>query len=212
MGNDDRWENVPRSGDERTTTEPDDATGSDTTAAVDDSTEVANDTAITAGDDAVPPGTPARTPAEDSGVGRREFVAAGALAAAGAGGWYVFIREDEQSGPLTAVEASWSYWENGNADAYRALHHSESPEREESYWNDASYWAEFGMQEDVEWEIRERTFVERSETEAVIEEVYYWNTQDQDPQRITDRVHLRVEDGEWKLWRIEFISSETVES
>lgn len=184
MGNNDRWETDSSSG-------PDDAH-------VDDSdTQTASSQTTTADDGRL--------------LGRRELLGSAALAGAGAVGWYVFVRNDDTSGPLDALDKSWTYWENGNAEAYKALVHSESPDRDESFWTDETYWNDFGKEDGVEWNIVERTFEERTDTRAVVEEIYFWSSPDQDPVHITDHVELRVENGDWKVWTREYISSEPVE-
>lgn len=126
----------------------------------------------------------------------------GVVAAAGAGaGWYFFFRGPGD--PLAALERFWSTWEDQNADAYQGLFHSDSPERQEQYWDDDGYWADFGPSQGVDWTIEERELLDRTETRATAREVYIWRQPDQPRLRITDRYDLRTEDGEWKVWRIE---------
>jgi hypothetical protein len=126
----------------------------------------------------------------------------GVVALAGAGGgWYFFLRE--AGDPLAVLERSWTAWENGNAEAYRQLYHSESPERETQYWNDDQYWADFGPSDGVDWTIEERELVNEAETRATAREVYTWRQPDQPTLRITDLIELQTENGEWKIWQLE---------
>ncbi len=152
-----------------------------------------------------PPPQPQRPPGDgqDGGVSRRTLLAAGggvvALAGAGAG-WYVFLRGPGD--PLQVLEQLWSTWENGDADTYQDLFHSDSPERQEEYWNDDQYWAEFGPGDGVDWTIEEREVVDRTETRATVREVYVWRQPDEPALRITDRLEFRTEGSEWKVWEI----------
>jgi hypothetical protein len=120
---------------------------------------------------------------------------------------------DEQSSgpgdPLQVFERYWSTWENQNADAYRELFHSDSPERQKQYWNDDQFWAEFGLRDGVDWTIKERDLLESTETSATAREVYVWRPPDQPTVRITERWDLRTESSEWKLW--EFVDQDVEE-
>jgi len=139
------------------------------------------------------------------GLSRRQLLG-GAVVAAGGVGWYTFLRDDGSSGPTGVVKQTWSLWESGDLDAYRALFHSESPARQQL----PSDPAEFGPADGVSWTIEERTVTSKTESEAVVREVYRWDAPDQELIRVTDLYQLRIEDGEWKLWDIQFQDSEPV--
>lgn len=157
------------------------------------------------GSDRGPPPQYQRPPGDgqDGGLSRRKLLAAGggvvALSGAGAG-WYFVLRGPGD--PLRVLDRLWSTWESGNADAYQGLFHSDSPERQEQYWNDDGYWANFGPGDGVDWTIEEREVLDRTETRATAREVYVWRQPDQPTVRITDRYDLRTEGGEWKVWEI----------
>ena len=157
------------------------------------------------GGDRGPPSQRQRSPGggADDGLSRRTLLAAGGgvVAAAGAGaGWFVFLRGPGD--PLQVLERLWSTWEGGNADAYQGLFHSDSPERQEQYWNDDQYWAEFGPREGVDWTIEDREVIDRTETRATVQEVYVWRPPDESTVRLTDRLDFRTESGEWRVWEI----------
>lgn len=139
-----------------------------------------------------------------SGLTRRRLLAgAGSVVALGGAGWYVFLREDgsDQDGPKRVLAESWQTWEEGDIDAYRDLWHSESPERDEEYWNDPEYWAEFGRTDQVEWTIEEREVINKTDSRAYVREVYVWeNTTRGSRWRFTEVLQLRTEDGEWHIY------------
>ncbi|WP_336037437.1 hypothetical protein [Halobacterium yunchengense] len=146
--------------------------------------------------------------AGSDGIGRRKLLAVGGLAAAGAGGWYVFLREDGQSSPAAVSKRNWQAWEDGDAAAYRATFHAESPARDASYWSDDQYWEDFGPDDGVEVAHVGNEVVEGGDDRAVVEEVYRRDAPDSEPEDVTSNVELRTEDGAWKVWTIEYVSSE----
>lgn len=137
------------------------------------------------------------------GFGRRRLLAAGAgLVGLGGTGWYLFLRDDSPDSPLGVAERSWSTWADSDATAYQELFHSDSPERQQEYWNDVEYWAQFGPGEEVDWTIEEREVVERTAAEATVREVYRWETPDETV-RITETIELRREGDDWKIWQFQ---------
>ena len=151
----------------------------------------------------------AGTSGGSGGLSRRQLLGGGALVAAGAAGWYRFIRDDGASGPKSVVKRSWTTWENGNFEGYSETFHSESPDRDQ--FVDESQASDFGPSDGTEWAIEERTVVSQSESEATVREVYRFDAPDQEPRRFTDLYELRTEDGAWKIWAIQFEDSEPIE-
>lgn len=63
----------------------------------------------------------------ESGIGRREVLAGGVVAAAAAGGWFVFLRDSGREGPAGAVESYLDALDSGDLAQANSLIHPDAP-------------------------------------------------------------------------------------
>lgn len=147
-------------------------------------------------------GTRARTERNadaQTGKTRRTALAwaGGALGLTVLGTWALGVFDDE--GPKDAIEAWRSAWTSGDDEAYREFLHSGSPRRTAGTEGRQSRLATADSTLGYTNETRE--VLDRTDDEATVRDVYLITGPEfQNPQRGTDVIELRTEDGDWRIW------------
>lgn len=146
--------------------------------------------------------------ADSSGIGRREVIFGGALLGAIGIAWFVFGRDDDGHEAMSVYEQLWDAWDEGDADTYRNLVHSESPLRDEGWWDDDAYWEQLGPGPDEDYDTVSREVVTETDSVVIIEEQYAWQHPEWDDGCFTDRYEFRLDDGSWRYYDVEHVEQE----
>lgn len=139
-----------------------------------------------------------------SPVSRRGLLVGGGLLGVAAAGGGLFVLLDGGS-PVDPVEQSFTAFNNSNFERFNESFHPDAPFRE---FIDSEYRERFGPEAGTTYIVKSREVVNRTESEAVVQETLVRDADDQPaPEEYVSNWTVRKHEGEWKIWENEFVSS-----
>jgi len=100
------------------------------------------------------------------------------------------------------LDQKWQAQKENDPETYQSLYHSDSPIRDEDWWNDDDYWGDTfeEFSNDFEYTIEARELLAKTEVEATVQEVVTRSHRRMpEPSTLQITYEIEVEDNEWHI-------------